>query len=120
MGGKGEEGGWSSEKRFDLQAGDGAPVWIGRCVVRDRLDLSARVQVYRQKCYPEVGILGVDAVHVRYCADEGWDVDLIEIQAPDVVQASFRTGEAASIESGRRFKVFPRNHGDVLLIGLKI
>lgn len=38
---------------------------------------------------PGSPVLGVDAAHVLYCTDKGWDVDLIEIQAPDVMQASF-------------------------------
>ena len=34
-------------------------------------------------------VIGVDAVHVLYCADKGRDVDLVENQAPDVTKAPF-------------------------------
>ena len=76
------------EKREDLQlTSERQRSGINGQIMRDRLDHSARVQVYHQKWFREVRVLGVDAVHVLYCTDKAWDVDLVEIQAPDVMKA---------------------------------
>lgn len=104
-------GGWGA---LHSQACDGVAVWIGGCVVRDRLDDSRGVHVYCEERSTKGGVLRVDGVHVVDCADEGGDVDLVEIQAPDAVQVALYAGEGVDAESGRGLNVFPGDHGDVL------
>lgn len=111
------------EKRgraFDLQACDGVSVWISGCVVGDGLDDSRRVHVYCEERFAEPGVLRVNGVHVIYCVDEGWDVDLVEIQAPDAVEVSFDAGEGVDAEFGRGLDIFPGYHGDILVKGPEI
>ena len=73
-----ETGMWGG-KKINLQTCHGVPVWIGGCVVRDGLDDSSRVHVYRKKGLSELGVLVIDTIHVVHCADEGGDVDLIQV-----------------------------------------
>lgn len=96
------------------QACDGVAVWIGGCVVRDRLDDPRGVHVYCEERSTKGGVLRVDGVHVVDCADEGGDVDLVEVQAPDAVQVALYAGEGVDAESRRGLNVFPGDHGDVL------
>lgn len=62
----------------------------------------------------------VDVVHVIHCVDEGWDVDLVEVQAPDAVEVSFDAGEGVDAEFGRGLDVLPGDLGDILIEGPKI
>lgn len=103
------------KEKGDPQACDSVAVWIGGCVVGDRLDDPRRVHVDCEECFAEIGVLRVDGVHVADCVDEGWYVDLVEIQAPDAVEVSFDAGEGVDAEFGRGLDVFPRDHGDVLV-----
>ncbi len=105
---------------FDLQSCDGVPIWIGGCVIRNGLDDSRRVHVYCEKRLAEAGVLHVDGLHVVYCIDEGWDVDLVKVQAPDAVEVSFDAGEGVDAEFGRGLDVFPGDHGNVLVEGPEI
>lgn len=68
----------------------------------------------------EARVLRVDGVHVVYCVDEGRDVDLVKIQAPDTVEVSFDASESVDPEFGRGLDVFPGDHGDVLVEGPEI
>ena len=112
--------GTRGEGPCDLQACDGVAVWIGGCVVGDGLDDSSRDHIYCEERFAEARILRVNGVHVVYCIYEGWDVDLVEIQAPDAVGFSFDAGNGVDTESGRGLDVFPGDHGDVLVEGPEI
>ena len=45
---------------------------------------------------------------------------MVEIQAKDAMEAAFGAGESTGPESRRRRKVFPGDHGDVLIEGPKV
>lgn len=104
----------------DLQACNGVAVWIGGRVVGDGLDDSRCDYVYGEERSAERRIKRVDVVHVADCIDEGWDVDLVKIEAPDAVEVSFDARDGIDAESGRGLDILPGNHGDVLLKGPKI
>lgn len=80
----------------------------------------SRVHVYCEERFAEAGVLRVGGVHVVYCVDESWDVDLVEVQAPGAVEVSFDTGKRVRAESGRSLDVFPGDHADILNKGPEI
>lgn len=84
------------------------------------LDDSRRDHVYGEERSAESRVLRVDRVHVAYCLDEGRDVNLVKVQAPDAVEVSFDARDGIDAKSGRGLDVFPGNHGDILLKGPKI
>lgn len=106
--------------RCNLQTCNSIAVWIGSCIVRDGLSDSRRVHIYCEERLAEAGVLCVDGVHVIYCIDKGWDVDLIEIQTPDAVKVSFDAGEGVGAELGRGLDIFPGDHGDISIEGAEI
>lgn len=63
----------------------------------------------------EPGVLLEDGIHEVDCIDEGRHIDLIKIQAPDAMHATFDTGEGVDAEFGLSFDVAPWDHRDVLL-----
>ena len=68
----------------------------------------------------EARILREDGVHVIYCVDKGWDVNLVKIQPKHVMKASFDAGDSVDTESGRSLDVFPGDHSNVLGEGPEI
>lgn len=97
----------------NLQACDCVAVWIGGCIIGDGLDDSRRDHVYGEEGFAEARVLHVDRIHVTYCFDEGWDVDLVKAQAEDAVQAPFDASDGIDAKSGRGLDIFPGDHGDV-------
>ena len=45
-------------------------------------------------------MLCVNIIHIIHRLDRGWDVELIEIEAPDVVAVPFNASEVTSSEPG--------------------
>lgn len=81
---------------------------------QDGLNDLRHIHVYCEEQLAEAQVLRVDGVHVVHSVDEGWDVNLVEIEAPDTVKISFDADERVDAEIGRGLDVFPGHHGDIL------
>ena len=100
---------------LDSQTCDGISVWICGCIIGYGLGDSACEHVYRKERFAERGILRVNIIHVIHRLDQGWDVELVEIEAPDVVEVPFDASEVTGAEPARVLQIFPGDLGDVLV-----
>ena len=104
----------------DLQTCDGISVRVSGCVIGDGFRDIVCKHVYREERLAQCGILPVNIIHVIDRLDQGRDVKLVEIKAPDVVEVPFDASEGTGAEPGRVVQIFPGDLGDVLIQGPKI